>query len=69
MIKEVLANAAMYIGLPLSTLWIWQEFKGYAHLLKYLQKLKYNYPGYLHHRRDGVSFSVFNTYPKYDVFE
>ena len=69
MIKEMLANAAMYIGLPLSTLWIWQEFKDYIHLLSYLFNLKSNNQDRIQPSDKVFSASIFNVYPRYDVFE
>ena len=65
----MLANAIMYIGLPLSTLWIWQEFKDYIHLLSYLSNLKCNNRGRLEPSDKVFSASIFNVYPKYDVFK
>ena len=65
----MLANAAMYIGLPLSTLWIWQEFKDYIHLLSYLCNLKSNNQDRIQPSDKVFSASIFNVYPRDDVFE
>jgi len=69
MIKDVLATVGMYIGVPLSTMWIWQEFKDYIHLLSYLCSLKNNNRDNLMQGGEMFSPSVFNTFPKYDVFD
>jgi len=69
MIKDVLATVGMYIGVPLSTMWIWQEFKDYIHLLSYLCSLKNNNRDNLMQDGEMFSPSVFNTFPKYDVFD
>ena len=65
----MLANAAMYIGLPLSTLWIWQEFKDNIHLLSYLCNLKSNNQDRKQPSDKVFSASIFNVYPRDDVFE
>jgi len=69
MIKDLLANAAMYIGVPLSTLWIWHEFKDGVHLISYLCNLQSNNQNHLGHSDKVFSPSIFNVYPKYDLFE
>jgi len=70
MIKDVMASAAMYLGVPLSTLWIWQEFKDYVHLLSYLFRLRSNRNvEYVDHTDKVFTPLIFNTYPKYDIFE